>query len=304
MNKQEKPKNTNYVIGIGELLWDCFPTGRRMGGAPANFAYHASQFGYNTLVVSAVGNDKLGKNLLIELKAHKLNAYIEQTELPTGTVTVDISDENDPQYTINTEVAWSVIPFTDKLATIAKDCCAVCFGTLAQYGPETCKTIGLLLDAVPKTCYKVYDVNLRKSKGKALYTRETVITSISKCNVLKVNAEELDYLSKLYKLDEMADIETRAKALLDIFPNIKILIVTMGTDGSWVFKVNEAPSFEKTPKVEVVDAVGAGDAFTGAFIGSILDGKSIKEAHRTAVNVAAFVCTQAGAMPDYSQMVP
>lgn len=293
-----------YVVGIGELLWDCFPTGRRMGGAPANFAYHASQFGHNTLVISAVGNDKLGEDLLNKLKERKLNAYIEQTALPTGTVDIDISDENNPQYTINTEVAWSVIPFTDKLAIIAKDCCAVCFGTLAQYGPETRKTIGLLLDAVPKTCYKIYDVNLRKSKGKALYTQETVITSISKCNVLKVNAEELDYLSGLYKLDEKADVETRAKELMSILPNVKILIVTMGTNGSWVFKVNEAPSFEETPKVEVVDAVGAGDAFTGAFIGNILDGKSIKEAHQTAVKVAAFVCTQSGAMPDYSLMVP
>lgn len=293
-----------YVVGIGELLWDCFPTGRRMGGAPANFAYHASQFGHNTLVISAVGNDKLGEDLLNKLKERKLNAYIEQTALPTGTVDIDISDENNPQYTINTEVAWSVIPFTDKLAIIAKDCSAVCFGTLAQYGPETRKTIGLLLDAVPKTCYKIYDVNLRKSKGKALYTNETIITSISKCNILKVNADELDYLSKLYELDKKAGVETRAKALMNIFPNVKILIVTMGTDGSWVFNVIEKPLFKETPKVEVVDAVGAGDAFTGAFIGSILDGKSIEEAHQAAINVAAFVCTQSGAMPDYSKMVP
>ena len=302
----DRNKDKGYVIGIGELLFDCYPNNHHMmGGAPANFAYHASQFGYNTLVVSAIGNDKLGKELRKELQKHNLNAYIEETVLPTGTVNVDISDENDPQYTINTEVAWSVIPFTDKLAIIAKDCCAVCFGTLAQYGPETRKTIGLLLDAVPKTCYKVYDVNLRKSKGKALYTSETVITSLSKCNILKVNADELDYLSRLFKLDEKTDIESKAKELFDRFTNIKILIVTLGADGSWVFKVNEAPSFEKTTTdITVVDTVGAGDAFTGAFIGSILDGKSIKEAHQTAVKVAAFVCTQAGAMPDYSLLVP
>jgi len=287
---------TDYVIGIGELLWDCFPTYRRMGGAPANFAYHASQFGFDTLVVSAVGKDADGNALLDNLRLHKLDSYIERTDLPTGTVVVDTSNPNDPHYNINTNVAWGTILFTQELEEIAKNCRAVCFGTLAQYGSVSRNTIMQLLDTVPQGCYKVYDINLRANPGMSLYDDETVVNSISKCNVLKVNLEELQYLSTLFSLDEKASVETRSKALIENNPNVKILVVTMGTDGSWVFADNEA-SFEATPKVKLVDAVGAGDSFTGAFIGSILKGKTIKEAHQLAVKVSAYVCTQPEGMP-------
>ena len=143
---------TDYVIGIGELLWDCFPTYRRMGGAPANFAYHASQFGFNTLVVSAVGKDADGDGLLDKLRHHQLDSYIERTDLPTGTVEVDTSNPNDPHYFINTNVAWSAILYTQELEEIAKNCRAVCFGTLAQYGSVSRTTIKQLLDAVPQGC--------------------------------------------------------------------------------------------------------------------------------------------------------
>jgi len=287
---------SEYVIGIGELLWDCFPTYRRMGGAPANFAYHASQFGFDTLVVSAVGKDADGNALLDNLRLHKLDSYIERTDLPTGTVVVDTSNPNDPHYNINTNVAWGTILFTQELEEIAKNCRAVCFGTLAQYGSVSRNTIMQLLDTVPQGCYKVYDINLRANPGMSLYDDETVVNSISKCNVLKVNLEELQYLSTLFSLDEKASVETRSKALIENNPNVKILVVTMGTDGSWVFADNEA-SFEATPKVKLVDAVGAGDSFTGAFIGSILKGKTIKEAHQLAVKVSAYVCTQPEGMP-------
>ena len=287
---------TDYVIGIGELLWDCFPTYRRMGGAPANFAYHASQFGFDTLVVSAVGKDADGNALLDNLRLHKLDSYIERTDLPTGTVVVDTSNPNDPHYNINTNVAWGTILFTQELEEIAKNCRAVCFGTLAQYGSVSRNTIMQLLDTVPQGCYKVYDINLRANSGVPLYDDETVVNSISKCNVLKVNLEELRYLATLFSLDEKASVEARSKALIEKNPNVKILVVTMGTDGSWVFANHEA-SFEATPDVELVDAVGAGDSFTGAFIGSILKGKTIKEAHQLAVKVSAHVCTQPEGMP-------
>lgn len=284
------------VIGIGELLWDCFPTYRRMGGAPANFAYHASQFGFNTLVVSAVGKDADGDGLLDKLRFHQLDSYIERTDLPTGTVEVDTSNPNDPHYFINTNVAWSAILYTQELEEIAKNCRAVCFGTLAQYGSVSRNTIKQLLDAVPQGCYKVYDINLRANSGMPLYDDETVVNSISKCNVLKVNLEELHYLATLFSLDEKASVEARSKALIEKNPSVKILVVTMGTKGSWVFADGEA-SFEATPKVNLIDAVGAGDSFTGAFIGSILKGNTIKEAHQLAVKVSAYVCTQPEGMP-------
>jgi fructokinase len=154
----------------------------------------------------------------------------------------------------------------------------------------------MLLDSVPLECYKVYDVNLRKSAGKALFSNEIILSSISRCNVLKLNADELDYVTELFSLNKEESIELRGRRLMALCPNVKILIVTMGTDGSLVFCGKET-SFMGTPKVVVKDAVGAGDSFTGAFIGSILDGKTFKEAHRIAVNVSAYVCTQLGAMP-------
>ena len=294
--KTKRTTASEYVIGIGELLWDCFPTYRRMGGAPANFAYHASQFGFDTLVISAVGKDTDGDALLDELMLHHLDTYIERSELPTGTVMVDTSNPNDPHYNINTEVAWSAIHYTQELDVIAKNCCAVCFGTLAQYGSVSRNTIMQLLDNVPQGCYKVYDINLRANPGTPLYDDKTVINSISKCNVLKVNIEELQYLTSLYSLDEETSVETRSKALLEKNPNLKLLVVTMGTDGSWVFTGSES-SFEETPKIDLVDAVGAGDSFTGSFIGSLLKGKTIKEAHQLAVKVSAYVCTQPQGMP-------
>ena len=294
----QKISNMRHVVGLGELLWDCFPNYRRMGGAPANFAYHAAQFGHKAKVISAIGDDENGKALVKELEAHQLPYHLDCVDLPTGTVRVDTSVKNDPKYTIKTDVAWSVIPFTVELAEIARSCCAVCYGTLAQYGSVSRETIGLFLDAVPNDCYKIYDINLRDNSGEALYSIGTIKSSLSKCNVLKVNIGELDYLTKVFSLsnDEEKNVEVCSRLLMERFNNVKIIIVTMGTDGSWIFGSEES-SFQPTPKVEVKDVVGAGDSFTGAFVGSLLNGKGLRDAHRIAVNVSAYVCTQPDGMP-------
>lgn len=289
--------NQEYIVGIGELLWDCFPSYRRIGGAPSNFAYHASQFGYKGLVISAIGHDQNGEDLIEELEKHNLSYHLERVDLPTGTVSVDMTVMNDPQYTINTDVAWSCIPFTKELVEIAHQCRAVCYGTLAQYGKESRQTIGWFLEAVPQNCYKIYDVNLRENLGVPLYDEETIASSMSKCNVLKVNIGELDYLAGLFHVaNKNESVNNKAEAIIKMYSNIEILIVTMGTDGSWVFWGKES-SFKNTPTVDVVDVVGAGDSFTGAFIGSLLNGKSISGAHKTAVIVSAYVCTQPDGMP-------
>ena len=289
--------NKKYVIGIGELLWDCFSTFRRIGGAPANFAYHVAQFGHQAMVISAIGNDEDGKDLIKELQSHKLDYNIETVNLPTGVVKIDTSVKNDPRYDIKTDVAWSAIPYTTKLETIAKKCCAVCFGTLAQYGDISRETIMKVLEIVPSDCLKVYDMNLRNNAATPLYHNETILKSISKCNILKVNIDEFEYLTKILSLDSNEKIEKRSNEFLDKYPNIRYLIVTMGTEGSWVFQ-DEVSSFKKTPKVIVKDVVGAGDSFTGAFIGSILNEKTIEDSHRIAVNVSAYVCTQPDGMPE------
>ena len=291
-------KNNNYVIGIGELLWDCFPSYRRMGGAPANFTYHVAQFGHKSLVISAIGDDKDGVDLINELQKHKLDYRLEKVSLPTGTVNIDTSVKNDPHYTINTDVAWSVIPFTKELEEIAHNSCAVCFGTLAQYGKISENTIRKFLRATPNDCYKIYDINLRSNSGKDYFTNDSIKSSLELCNILKINIDELDYLTKQLDLGSVDNnVDTRSHCLMRKYPNIKILIITMGTDGSWIFNERES-SFQQTPKVKVVDVVGAGDSFTGSFIGSILNGKTIKDAHRIAVNVSAYVCTQPDGMPE------
>lgn len=289
-------KSDSYIIGLGELLWDCFPSFRRMGGAPANFAYHAAQFGHNALVVSAVGNDNDGSELIEKLEEHHLRYQIKKVGLPTGTVNIDDSDKNNPHYTINTDVAWSIIPYSKDMEELAENCRAVCFGTIAQYGETSRETIRKFLNATPNDCYKIYDINLRSNSGKNYFTNDIIISSLLLCNMLKINIDELDYLCKLFDIDQDNDVKTRSKALIKLYSNIKILIVTMGTDGSWVFTKDDS-SFEKTPNVKVVDVVGAGDSFTGAFIGCILNGKDFKEAHKIAVNVSAFVCTQPDGMP-------
>lgn len=289
-------KSDSYIIGLGELLWDCFPSFRRMGGAPANFAYHAAQFGHNALVVSAVGDDNDGLELIEKLEEHHLRYQIKKVELHTGTVDIDDSDKNNPHYTINTDVAWSIIPYSKDLEELAKNCQAVCFGTLAQYGETSRATIREFLNATPTDCYKIYDINLRSNSGKNYFTNDIIVSSLLLCNVLKINMDELDYLCKLFDIEACGDVKARSKALISLYPNIKILIVTMGTDGSWIFTKDDS-SFEKTPNVKVVDVVGAGDSFTGAFIGCILNGKDFKEAHKIAVNVSAYVCTQPDGMP-------
>ena len=293
----EIKKEQGYVVGIGELLWDCFPSYRRIGGAPANFTYHAAQFGHNGVVVSAIGRDQDGEALKSELEAHHLSYNLDHVNLPTGTVDVDIDEDakNDPIYTINTNVAWSIIPYTEKLAQLAAHSRAICFGTLAQYGQTTGQTITRFLSAAPKDCYRVFDINLRESGGIPLYSRDVIHSSLRLSNILKVNISELKYLAKEFNMPDDS-IETIAHRIMKEYDNIHTTIVTLGEEGSWVFGKDEC-SYYDTPEVDVVDVVGAGDAFTGAFVGSLLNGKTLREAHHIAVNVSAYVCTQESGMP-------
>lgn len=290
--------NNRYIVGLGELLWDRFSTYRRIGGAPANFAYHAAQFGHDALVVSAIGDDEDGRELVKTLDDHHLPHHLEVVPLPTGTVLIDDSNNDDPKYNINTDVAWSAIPFNKELEEIARNSRVVCYGTLAQYGSVSRDTICRFLDCVPDDCYKIYDINLRDNLGFPLYDLETIRSSILRCNIFKVNIDEFNYLIKELRIDVAGidDMEIRSRRLMSRYPNIKYLIVTMGVNGSWIFDPVES-SHQDTPKVKLVDTVGAGDSFTGAFIGSLLNGKTMQEAHKIAVDTSAYVCTQPEGMP-------
>ena len=279
-----------FVIGIGDALWDMLPEGKKLGGAPANFAYHASQFGLEGLAVSAIGQDKLGEEIVEALEEHHLPYHLDRVEYPTGTVQVSLDSRGVPQYEIKTGVAWDNIPYTKELADLASQCRAVCFGSLAQCSPVSRESIGLFLDAVPEDCLKVFDINLRQD----FYNKEVLEASFRRCDILKINDEELVVMARLFNLPGLA-LEEKCRYLIKEY-QLKMLILTCGVNGSYVF-YEGGMSFLDTPKVQVADTVGAGDSFTGAFVGSLLTGKPVTEAHETAVKVSAFVCTQSGAMP-------
>lgn len=282
----------NYVVGMGEALWDVLPEGKKIGGAPANFAYHVSQFGLPSAVVSAVGDDPIGKEILENFTSKGLNHLIETVPYPTGTVQVEIDPAGVPQYEIKENVAWDNIPYTARLEALAEKTQAVCFGSLAQRNVVSRNTINRFLDAMPQTGDElvVFDVNLRQG----FYTKEILCNSMSRCNILKINDEELVTVSRMFGYPGI-DLQDKCWILLGKY-NLKMLILTCGINGSYVFTPGNV-SFQPTPRVEVADTVGAGDSFTAAFIASILQGKTVTEAHARAVQVSAFVCTQKGAMP-------
>ena len=238
----------DIVVGMGEALWDMLPEGKKIGGAPANFAYHVSQFGLSSCVVSAIGDDALGQEILENLAAKGLNHHIVQVPYPTGTVQVDI--------------------------VVSRS------------------TINRFLDAMPQTddTLVVFDINLRQG----FYNKEILCNSMKRCNILKINDEELILVSRMFGYPGI-DLQDKCWILLGKY-NLKMLILTCGINGSYVFTPGHV-SFQPTPQVEVADTVGAGDSFTAAFIASILKGKSVTEAHRLAVQTSAYVCTQNGAMP-------
>lgn len=290
-----------YVIGLGEALFDCLPTGRKLGGAPANFAYHVSQFGLNGCAISAIGDDALGQEIIDTFESVGLNYELPKVDFPTGTVQVTLDEKGVPQYEICLGVAWDNIPLTGRMRALAADTEAVCFGSLAQRCPVSCNTIQSFLDAMPADALRVFDINLRQE----WYSREVIEQSLRRCNVLKINDEELDIVAPM-----LLEVATRPETLIaedrtktrmvcrELIRRygLQMLILTCGATGSYVFTADEE-SYLDTPKVQVADTVGAGDSFTATFVAQILLGKSIADAHKKAVDVSAFVCTQQGAMP-------
>ncbi|MGM9811631.1 MAG: carbohydrate kinase [Muribaculaceae bacterium] len=278
------------IVGIGEALWDVLPEGRKLGGAPANFAYHVSQFGLDSYIVSAVGDDALGKEIISNFKEKKLNHIVDTVPYPTGTVQVELDPQGVPQYEIKENVAWDNIPFTPQLEALAHRTRAVCWGSLAQRSEVSRTTIMRFIDSTSDDCLRVFDINLRQN----FYSREVIEESMRRCSVLKINDEELVIVSRLLQLPGI-DVREKCRGLMELF-GMKMVVLTCGVNGSYVLTAEEE-SFCPTPRVEVADTVGAGDSFTGSFVAGLLEGKTMRQAHERAVNVSAFVCTQAGAMP-------
>lgn len=280
----------DIIVGMGEALWDCLPEGRKLGGAPANFAYHVGQFGWKTVVVSAIGNDPLGDEILERLADVNLEHKIVRVPFPTGTVQVTLSGDGIPAYEICENVAWDNIPWSDELEALAKRTKAVCFGSLAQRNPVSRNTILRFLGTMDADTERIYDINLRQS----FYSLEVIEESLKRATILKLNDEEIEVVKALLQIT--GEPEDVCRQLIAKYESLRMVIVTCGATGSYVFTADET-SWVDTPKVTVADTVGAGDSFTATFAANILKGKSVKEAHKLAVQVSAFVCTQNGAMP-------
>ena len=283
----------NLIVGLGEALWDMLPEGKKLGGAPANFAYHAGQFGLDTMAISALGDDKLADETIAALKQNGLNYLMPRVPYATGTVLVTLTGNGIPAYEIKENVAWDNIPFNAEIEEVARNCRAVCFGSLAQRNVVSRKTIQQFLDTAPNDCLKICDINLRQQ----FFSKEVLEESFRRCNILKINDEELVVVSRMFGYQELDDAKVCQQIVKDY--DLQMLVLTCGTNGSYVFTADGRQSFQPTPKVEVADTVGAGDSFTGSFCAAVLNGKPIEEAHRIAVEVSAYVCTQHGAMPKY-----
>lgn len=285
----------NIAVGIGEALWDVLPEGRKIGGAPANFAYHVGQFGLPSCVVSAVGDDELGREIVARFEEKGLRYILPVVAEPTGTVEVELDGAGVPRYDIREDVAWDNIPVTPELEELAQEVRAVCFGSLAQRSEVSRNTIRRFLEAVPRRedTLIVFDVNLRQH----FYSHEILEESMQLCNILKINDEELVTVSDMFGLNDKGGADDReiCRRLVRDY-GLKALILTCGVNGSYVFTPEEE-SFMPTPKVIVADTVGAGDSFTAAFVSGLLRGFSVRYAHELAVATSAFVCSQDGAMP-------
>jgi fructokinase len=284
----------NYVIvGLGEVLWDMFPEGKQLGGAPANFAYMTSLLGDEGIVASRVGGDVLGRAAGRRLERLGLPASHLQIdpEHPTGTVKVDVDPTGQPTFQIAEGVAWDFFEWTPEWRALAQRADAVCFGSLAQRRPESRATIRAFLSSVRPGTTCVFDVNLRQS----FYSAEVLSASAKLANIMKVNHEELSVVAKLLGLPFIYDEMRAAHWLRDIL-GLKLVCITRGAKGSLLVGQDET-SDHPGYRVHVADTVGAGDAFTAALVYHFLRNASIPTLNEAANRMGAWVASQTGATP-------
>ena len=284
------------ILSIGEALWDLLPSGRKVGGAPANFAFHCMQLGADVRLLTRVGNDDLGRELVEFYRSLGLSTEFIETDstAPTGTVGVELSADGQPKYTIHENVAWDKIEATDTAVQFAQSADAVCFGSLAARSETTLRTIQTLVAQSKPSALRVLDLNLRDP----FVDRTVIETMLGLANILKLNDEELTRIAAMFDVSGNTMKNTMkqyADWLIDRY-HLKMLVLTCGSQGSRIFHEGKE-YFCAGRKVEVVDTVGAGDAFTATVVIGLLSGWSIETINERANEIAAFVCTQSGATP-------
>ena len=283
----------HQIIGFGEVLWDVFPSGAVFGGAPANFACHIAGLGERAAMVSAVGDDRLGRGAIAALEARGVDSSHVRVDPhhPTGTVDVAIDSTGVASYLFAADTAWDHLAWEPTLDSLARSCAAVCFGTLAQRSGESRQTIRRFVEATTASSLRVFDVNLRQQ----FFDPETILKSLSLATVLKLNAEEMPIVA--------AACGEKGTSLLGALQGIRqrhglqAAVLTLGAEGSIIVTDREVSQLPAVA-VKVVDTVGAGDAFTAAVVVGLLRRLPLAVIHRHAASLAAFVCSQRGATPE------
>jgi fructokinase len=286
------------VVGLGEILWDLLPEGKQLGGAPANFAFHAGQFDTQSFVVSAIGRDPLGDAILAQLDSLQIpTEYLSIVDgPPTGTVSVELDDNGTPSYTIHQGVAWDEIPWSDELAALAARADCVGFGTLACRCGISRETILNFLRSTRDDCLRIFDINLRQH----FYDTVTIRDGLELARVLKLNDEELPIVVAAVGLAEpdgpMGTYQEVGQTLCREF-DLDMIVLTCGASGAMRISRDDIAQYEGQ-LVDVADTVGAGDSFTATIAAGLLAGIDPDTVFRHAIRVAAHVCTQAGATPN------
>lgn len=299
--------NNKLVIGLGEVLWDVYPDVALFGGAPANFSLHASYLGADAHIISAVGKDPFGIQALEWLvsKNQPANYIFVDPKHPTGNVQVTLDRSGTPSYHFATDVAWDYLTFPNKSFDLASKSDAICFGTLAQRSKISAQSIANLLDSTSKQCLRVFDVNLRQD----FYSAEVLNAGLLRANVLKLNREELPIVLHSLNItpeeslsndlqDQVQLHQSNCQSLIDRY-NLHTVALTLGPDGSMIYHDGrwDVKSGSPIDAAEVIDTVGAGDSFSAALIMGLLHGEDLPKIHQRAARIAAYVCTQRGAVP-------
>ncbi|HUP77360.1 MAG TPA: carbohydrate kinase [Pirellula sp.] len=281
------------IVGLGEVLWDVFPSGPRFGGAPANFVCNAAGLArgrFEVAMASAVGVDELGQRAISALVGHHVNVdTVARINYPTGQVNVRLDDEGHASYEFAMNTAWDRLEWSSSLKELALRTDVVCFGTLGQRSHKTLATIRRFVGATRPTALRILDINLRPP----FYTDAIILDSIKLANVLKLNDEELPILASLTGItgsptDMLLQLAKRYE--------LQVVALTLGANGAILMQGDEV---SQCPGVEtrIVDTVGAGDAYTAAFMIGLLNCRNLETINRTACEVAAYVCSQSGATP-------
>jgi fructokinase len=282
------------VLSFGEILWDIINGEEHLGGAPFNFAAHSAQCGNEVYMISCLGRDSLGTRAFEKCKEHGVDCQFVQWDEthPTGTVMVTL-EKGQPDYVIHENVAWDFIATETNLSALPKDSFDIFyFGSLVQRTKVAAETLHAILNTFSFK-HIFYDVNLRK-KG---FTIDIIKQSLERCTILKLNTDEVPVISRLLFQSDLFN-EDFCQEIIARYPRIKTIVITASDKGCFVFQNNKLTHIAGK-KVQVKDAVGAGDSFSAAFMHIFTRENDALKAAEIANEIGAFVATQAGALPVY-----